>query len=57
MVHELKACAYNQSEECVIRPVDPMTNDNVAVRYFPLKKNYFREMEGGAKGGRERISS
>lgn len=30
MVHELKDGAYNQKEECVVRPVDSMTNDNVA---------------------------
>lgn len=30
MACELKDHAYNQSMECVVRPVDPMTNDNVA---------------------------
>lgn len=37
MVHELKACKYNQNEECVVRPVDHMTNDNVtACRVLPF---------------------
>lgn len=38
IVHELKACKYNQSEECVVSPADRMTNDNVPA-YWVLPFN------------------
>lgn len=36
MVHNFKICKYTQSEECVVRSVGPLANDNVTAHQVLL---------------------
>ena len=36
MVHKFKICEYIQSEECVVRSVGPLANDNVTAHQVLL---------------------